>query len=69
MPLAGSDAPDAAFAFFRYGYAQMDRVWNRFGCLPAADVGVADPACPEIFATFEDSMKFARSRGPALNGR
>ncbi|SLN64179.1 putative arabinose-binding protein precursor [Aquimixticola soesokkakensis] len=63
--LASTDAPEASFAFLEYLYSQMDRVWNEFGYLPAADVEVVDPKFPEIYATFEESMQFARNRGPS----
>ena len=42
----------------------MDRVWNEFGYLPASKVEVKDPKYPEIYAVFEESMKYARNRGP-----
>ena len=60
--LKSSDQPDAAFAFLEFMYAQMDRVWNEFGYLPASDVTVEDPQYPEIYAVFEDSMRAARNR-------
>ncbi len=62
--LANSDNPDAAFQFVEYMYSQMDRVWNEFGYLPASDVEVSDPNNPEIYAVFEESMQYARNRGP-----
>ncbi|QDY70761.1 ABC transporter substrate-binding protein [Qingshengfaniella alkalisoli] len=62
--LANSDNPDEAFKFIEFLYANMDRVWNEFGYLPASDVEVVDPAYPEIYAVFEESMKYARNRGP-----
>jgi multiple sugar transport system substrate-binding protein len=42
----------------------MDRVWNDFGYLPASAVEVTDPKYPEAYAVFEESMKYARNRGP-----
>ncbi|TQS70006.1 sugar ABC transporter substrate-binding protein [Rhodobacteraceae bacterium] len=65
--LKSTDQPDAAFAFLEFMYAQMDRVWNEFGYLPASDVTVKDPQYPEIYAVFEDSMRAARNRGPSAN--
>ncbi|MFV0332744.1 MAG: ABC transporter substrate-binding protein [Tropicimonas sp.] len=62
--LANSDNPDEAFMFLEYLYQNMDRVWNEFGYLPATRVEVADPTYPEAFAVFEESMKYARNRGP-----
>ncbi|MBB94966.1 MAG: ABC transporter substrate-binding protein [Rhodobacteraceae bacterium] len=62
--LANTDNPDEAFAFVEFLYANMDRVWNEFGYLPAANVEVSDPDYPEIYAVFEESMKYARNRGP-----
>lgn len=62
--LASSDNPDEAFMFLEFLMANMDRVWNEFGYLPASDVEVTDPKYPEIYAVFEESMKYARNRGP-----
>lgn len=62
--LANSDNPDEAFAFIEFLYAQMPRVWNEFGYLPAAEVTVENPNNPEIYAVFEESMQYARNRGP-----
>lgn len=62
--LANTDNPDEAFAFLEFLYAQMPRVWNEFGYLPAAAVEVTDPKYPEIYGVFEESMKYARNRGP-----
>ena len=50
--------------FLEFLMANMDRVWNEFGYLPASDVEVTDPKYPEIYAVFEESMKYARNRGP-----
>lgn len=63
--LANTDQPDAAFAFLEFLYANMDRVWNEFGYLPASVVDVTDPKFPEAYAVFEESMKYARNRGPS----
>ncbi len=62
--LANSDNPDEAFAFLEFLYGDMDRVWNDFGYLPASAVEVTDPKYPEAYAVFEESMKYARNRGP-----
>lgn len=62
--LANTDNPDEAFLFLEFLYANMDRVWNEFGYLPASAVEVSDPKYPEIYAVFEESMEFARNRGP-----
>ncbi|WP_163263840.1 ABC transporter substrate-binding protein [Chelativorans alearense] len=62
--LASTDNPDEAFMFVEFLYAQMPRVWNEFGYLPASDVEVTDPNNAEIYAVFEESMKYARNRGP-----
>ncbi len=63
--IANSDNPDEAFRFLEFLYAQMPRVWNEFGYLPASAVETPDPSNPEIFAVFEESMKYARPRGPS----
>ena len=62
--LASTDNPDEAFLFLEFLYDNMDRVWNEFGYLPASKVEVKDPKYPEIYAVFEESMKYARNRGP-----
>lgn len=62
--LASTDNPDEAFLFLEFLYENMDRVWNEFGYLPASKVEVKDPKYPEIYAVFEESMKYARNRGP-----
>lgn len=62
--LANTDQPEAAFAFLEYLYAQMPRVWNEFGYLPASRVEVDQPVNPEAYAVFEESMQYARNRGP-----
>jgi multiple sugar transport system substrate-binding protein len=62
--LASTDNPDEAFLFLEFLYENMDRVWNDFGYLPASKVEVKDPKYPEIYAVFEESMKYARNRGP-----
>ena len=65
MILASSDNPDEAFKFLEFLYAGMDRVWNEFGYLPASAVETTDPKDPQAFAVFEESMKYARNRGPS----
>lgn len=62
--IANTDQPEEAFKFVEYLYSQMPRVWNEFGFLPASKVTVENPANPEIYAVFEESMQFARNRGP-----
>jgi multiple sugar transport system substrate-binding protein len=62
--LANSDNPDEAFRFVEFLYAQMPRVWNEFCYLPASKVEVENPNNPEIYAVFEESMQYARNRGP-----
>lgn len=62
--LANTDNPDEAFQFVEYMYAQMPRVWNEFGYLPASKVEVKEPKNAEIYKVFEESMKYARNRGP-----
>ncbi len=42
----------------------MPRVWNEFGYLPASTVSVSDPKYGDIYGVFEESMKYARVRGP-----
>jgi multiple sugar transport system substrate-binding protein len=62
--LASTDQPDEAWKFVEHLYAQMPRVWNEFGYLPASNVEVKDPKNAEIYAVYEESMKYARNRGP-----
>jgi multiple sugar transport system substrate-binding protein len=62
--LANTDNPDEAFMFLEYMYQQMPRVWNEFGYLPASSVKVENPNNAPIFEVFEESMKYARNRGP-----
>jgi len=62
--LASTDNPDEAWQFVEFLYAQMPRVWNEFGYLPASNVEVVDPNNAEIYAVYEESMKYARNRGP-----
>jgi multiple sugar transport system substrate-binding protein len=62
--LASTDNPDEAFQFVEFLYQQMPRVWNEFGYLPASAVEVDNPRHPEIYAVFEESMQYARNRGP-----
>lgn len=63
--LSNTKHPEEAFAFLEFLYANMDRVWNEFGYLPASAVEVTDPRFPEAYAVFEESMKYARTRGPS----
>lgn len=63
--LSNTKHPEEAFAFLEFLYANMDRVWNEFGYLPASAVEVTDPRFPEAYAVFEESMKYARNRGPS----
>ncbi|MBB4000779.1 multiple sugar transport system substrate-binding protein [Aureimonas pseudogalii] len=63
--LAASEHPAEAFRFVEYMYSQMPRVWNEFGYLPASKVSVSDPQYAAAFKTFDESMKFARNRGPS----
>lgn len=63
--LANTDNPDEAFLFVEFLYAQMPRVWNEFGYLPASNVTVENPNNAEIYKVFEESMKYARNRGPS----
>lgn len=62
--LANTDAPEAAYDFVEFLYEQMPRVWNEFGYLPAAEVEVTDPENEAIYRVFEESMRYARNRGP-----
>jgi multiple sugar transport system substrate-binding protein len=62
--LANTDNPDEAFMFVEFLYANMNRVWNDFGYLPASKVTVENPNHAEIYGVFEESMKYARNRGP-----
>ena len=62
--LANSDNPEEAFKFVEFLYAQMPRVWNEFGYLPASNVEVAEPNNAAIYSVFAESMKYARNRGP-----
>ncbi|MFN4154126.1 MAG: ABC transporter substrate-binding protein [Paracoccaceae bacterium] len=62
--LANTDQPEAAFRFVEYMYAQMPRVWNEFGYMPAYPVTVDSPKYPEAYEVFVESMKYARNRGP-----
>ena len=63
--LSNTDQPEEAFAFLEFLYDNMDRVWNEFGYLPASAVEVTDPRFPEAYAVFEESMQYARNRGPS----
>lgn len=63
--LSNTDQPEEAFAFLEFLYDNMDRVWNEFGYLPASAVEVTDPVFPEAYAVFEESMQYARNRGPS----
>lgn len=62
--LANTAAPEAAYAFVEFLYERMPRVWNEFGYLPAAEVEVTDPENEAIYRVFEESMRYARNRGP-----
>ncbi|KXF76594.1 ABC transporter substrate-binding protein [Paramesorhizobium deserti] len=62
--LANSKHPKEAFVLIEWLYSKMPEVWNRFGFLPASKVKVDNPQWPEIYAVFEESMKYARNRGP-----
>lgn len=62
--LANTDQPEEAFKFVEFLYGNMNRVWNEFGYLPAANVKVDDPKYGPIYAVFAESMKYARNRGP-----
>jgi multiple sugar transport system substrate-binding protein len=62
--LANTDHPAEAFKFVEFMYGNMDRVWNEFGYLPASKVKVENPKNPQAFSVFEESMKYARNRGP-----
>ncbi|MGL4091819.1 ABC transporter substrate-binding protein [Agrobacterium cavarae] len=63
--VANSKHPKEAFKFIEYMYEQMPRVWNDFGYVPAYPVKVEDPKYPQAYKVFEESMKFARNRGPS----
>ncbi|ALN75203.1 hypothetical protein M673_20940 (plasmid) [Aureimonas sp. AU20] len=63
--LKGSAHQAEAFRFLEYMVSQMPRVWNEFGYLPASKVEVTNPKQPAIYAVFEESMKYARTRGPS----
>lgn len=67
--LKSTKHPEAAFAFVEYLYSQMPRSWNEFGLLPASKVEVANPNAPVMYAVFEESMKYARNRGPHAEWR
>lgn len=62
--LANSKHPKEAFILLEWLYGKMPEVWNRFGFLPASKVKVDNPQWPEVYAVFEESMKYARNRGP-----
>jgi multiple sugar transport system substrate-binding protein len=62
--LASSKHPKEAFILIEWLYSKMPEVWNRFGFLPASKVKTDNPQWPEIYAVFEESMKYARNRGP-----
>ncbi|REC95878.1 ABC transporter substrate-binding protein [Kushneria indalinina] len=62
--LANTRYPKEAFEFLEFMHANMDRVWNEFGMLPASRVEVKDPNFPQAYAVFDESMKYARTRGP-----
>lgn len=62
--LAKSEHPKEAFILLEFLYSKMPDVWNRFGFVPAAKVASNNPNNPAVYAVFEESMKFARNRGP-----
>ncbi|MGH6860347.1 MAG: ABC transporter substrate-binding protein, partial [Phyllobacterium sp.] len=62
--LASTDQPEEAWKFVEHLHAQMPRVWNEFGYLPASKVVVKDPVNAPIYKVYEESMKYARNRGP-----
>ncbi|MBB2971402.1 sugar ABC transporter substrate-binding protein [Mesorhizobium sp. RMAD-H1] len=62
--LANSKHPKEAFILLEWLYGKMPEVWNRFGFLPASKVKVDNPQWPEVYAVFEESMQYARNRGP-----
>lgn len=62
--LANSKHPKEAFILLEWLHSKMPEVWNRFGFLPASKVQVDNPQSPKIYAVFEESMKYARNRGP-----
>ncbi|GAB1582766.1 ABC transporter substrate-binding protein [Phyllobacterium phragmitis] len=62
--LANSKHPKEAFILLEWLYGKMPEVWNRFGFLPASKVKADNPQWPEVYAVFEESMKYARNRGP-----
>ncbi|HZG30943.1 MAG TPA: sugar ABC transporter substrate-binding protein [Ensifer sp.] len=63
--VANSKHPKEAFRFIEYMYEQMPRVWNEFGYMPAYPVKVEKPNYPQAYEVFNESMKFARNRGPS----
>jgi multiple sugar transport system substrate-binding protein len=62
---AKSQHPKEAFEYLEYMYSQMPRVWNEFGFVPSYPVEAKDPKWPDAYATFIESMKYARARGPS----
>lgn len=62
--LANSEHPKEAFILLEFLYGKMPDVWNRFGFLPAANIKSNNPNTPAIYGVFEESMKYARNRGP-----
>lgn len=63
--VANTKHPKEAFRFVEYMYEQMPRVWNEFGYMPAYPVKVDKPNYPQAYEVFNESMKFARNRGPS----
>jgi multiple sugar transport system substrate-binding protein len=63
--VANTKHPKEAFKFVEYMYEQMPRVWNEFGYMPAYPVKVDKPNYPQAYDVFNESMKFARNRGPS----
>jgi len=62
---AKSKHPKEAFLYLEYMYSQMPRVWNEFGFIPSYPVEAKDPKWAPQYKVFEESMKYARVRGPS----
>lgn len=63
--VANTTHPKEAFRFIEYMYQQMPRVRNEFGYMPAYPVKVEKPNYPQAYEVFNESMKYARNRGPS----
>ncbi len=63
--LKQSKHPKQAFEFLEYLNAQMPRVWNEWGFLPAERVTVQNPKWPADYKVFLAALKTARVRGPS----